>query len=184
MFKKDFIEIEKSLPDCFTMIANAMKAGLSLPQALQIASTDSPPALARVIRDLLERIKLGRSLEEALLASESQLKLPDFSLMVHSIITLRQIGGNFVIHFENLSHILRERQRVTEKVRLLTTQGLTQGVILGLMPFGLGFALCLLSPAFISPLWETPLGWVVLGLIILLDIGGWLWMRRLARVEV
>lgn len=182
--QKRLKKMEEVLPDGFTMIANAMKAGLGLSQALLIASEESPTPLNEEFAQILERVKLGRSLEEALLASESQLKLPDFSLMVHSIITLKAIGGNFVVHFENLARILRERQKVSEKIRLLTAEGLSQGAVLGLLPLGLGLALFFLSPEFVAPLWQQPLGWVAMILIAALDFGGWLWMKKMARVEI
>lgn len=182
--QKRLKKIGENLPDCFTMIANAMKSGLSLPQALQIASLEGPSPLNEELKSILEKVKLGRSLEEALLAHESQLRLSDFSLMVHSIIILSQIGGNFVLHFENLARILRERQKVTSKIQLLTAQGLSQGVILGLLPVGLGVSIYFLSPDFISPLWETPLGFLTIGFIFILDFGGWLWMKQLAKIEI
>ncbi|OGQ46462.1 MAG: hypothetical protein A3H42_00175 [Deltaproteobacteria bacterium RIFCSPLOWO2_02_FULL_46_8] len=184
MKREKLKEIESTLPEFFTMVANAMKAGLSFPQALQMASQEGPSPLKEEFKEILEKINLGWSLEEALLAKESALKLADFSLMVHSVLILRQTGGNFVPHFENLAHILRERKKVSSKIRLQTTQGMTQGVILGFMPLGLGLALFCLSPEFISPLWESALGWIALCAILILDAGGWLWMRHLARIEI
>ncbi len=182
--KRYNIAIEEALPHCFTIIANAMKAGLPLIQSLQIASREAHPPLAKELQEILEKVSLGRSLDEALLLSEGRLKIPDFSLMVHSIVTLRQIGGNFVVHFENLARILRERERVSAKIRLLTTQGTTQATILGLMPFGLSLILYFLSPEFVSPLFETPLGWLTIFLVLILDGIGFLWINQLSKIEI
>ncbi|MDO8526785.1 MAG: type II secretion system F family protein [Deltaproteobacteria bacterium] len=182
--QKRLNKIEAGLADGFTLMANAMKAGLGFSQALQMASTDAPWPLNEEIHSILERMKLGWSLEESFLEAEARLKIPDFSLMVQSILILRQIGGNFVAHFENLSRILRERERVSAKVRLLTAQGLSQGVILGLLPLVLGLALFFLSPEFVAPLWQTPLGWIAMVLILALDAGGYLWMKKMSKVEI
>lgn len=182
--KKEIQKIEEELSGSFTTIANAMKSGLSLPQALQIVGQEKNSPLAEELRFVLDRVRLGLSLEEALLESEKKLKIGDYSLMVHSIVLLRQIGGNFVAHFEKLAGILREREKVSGKIRLYTTQGLTQGILLGVMPLGLGFGISLIAPDFLAPLWQTPLGWILTLLIFSLDVGGYLWMRRLARVSV
>ena len=177
-------KIQKQIGDLFSWLGSAMKAGLSFPQGLQTAAEEIPSPLKEELQMILERVKIGKTLEDSLLISERALKLPDFSLMVYSVILLRQVGGNFVSHFENLGTILRERQEVSEKISLLTSQGLMQGAMLGLMPLGLGLGLFFLSPAFLSPLWETAMGWVVLGMIVSLDLGGYLWMRSLAKVKI
>ena len=177
-------KIEEGLPECFCMMANAMKAGLSLSQGLKLVAFEGPTPIREEMMEVWEKMRRGHSLEEALLSQETKLNLPNFSLMVHSILTLKNIGGNLVAHFENLVRILRERQRVSGKIRLLTTQGMTQGAILGLLPCFLGGALYFLSPDFISPLFETTLGWMLMTLILLLDLGGWLWMQKLARVKI
>lgn len=177
-------KIEENLIDGFSMMANAMKSGLSLPQSLQMVAKEGPEPLNQEIGSALERMKLGVSLEEALVVSEKKIKSSDFSLMVHSILILRQIGGNFVVHFEKLTKILRERERVSQKIRVLTAQGLSQGVILGMLPIVLGLGLWFLSPEYIAPLWESPLGWFIIILIFSLDLGGYLWMRKMAKVEI
>lgn len=177
-------QIEEALPDFFTMLANAMKAGLSFPKALQMAGTEGPSPLREEFQGVLEKVRLGWSLEEALLQKEAALRIPDFSLMVHSVLVLRQIGGNFVPHFEKLSAVLREREKISSKIGLLTAQGMTQGVVVGLMPPALFLALFFLSPEFVAPLWETPPGWLAALLIAALDLGGFFWMLRLAKVDV
>lgn len=130
------------------------------------------------------KLEQGMMLEEALLVMERDLKLPDFSLMVHSIVLLRQVGGNFVAHFENLAKILQQRNQVSNKVRLMVSQGLMQGNLLALMPLALGLGLYFLSPEFFAPFFEHPSGWPLLVLILFLDFGGWFWMRKLAKVKV
>ncbi|MDP2600316.1 MAG: type II secretion system F family protein [Deltaproteobacteria bacterium] len=177
-------KIEAGLADCFVLIANAMKAGLGLQQALKLAGEEGPWPLNEEFSLVLEKTKLGHTLDEALSDTERKLNIPDFSLMVHSVILLRGIGGNLASHLENLSKILRERQKVTAKVGLLTAQGMTQGVILAVMPFVLGLVLHFLSPDFIAPLFAHPLGWLSLAAVVILDCGGYFWMRHMAKVTI
>lgn len=190
MIIKNFLQtrfrrkIETQLSDFFSWLIQAMRAGLSLPKALETAALELPPPLRGELEIILERVHRGESLEEALLKTEASLKLPDFSLFVHSVLLLRHVGGNFVEHFENLSQLLRERQKVSEKIRTLTAQGKMQGTLLALFPFFLGSLLTFLSPEFLSPLWETKAGWGVLVVVFLLDIGGWLWIQHWSKVEV
>lgn len=177
-------KIEKDLPDCFAWMANAMKAGLSLPQALHLTASEISSPLKEELQAILARVEMGETLEESLLKGERRLSLPDFSLMVQSIILLRQVGGNLVEHFENLAEILRERQKVSEKIQTLISQGRLQGHILSLLPLLLGLVLYFLSPDYLAPLWETRLGWGVLALVFILDFGGWLWIQKFSKIEI
>lgn len=177
-------KIEKELGDFFQWLANCLKANLGLPTALELAAKEIPPPLGEEVQIILDRVKMGKKLDEALLASEQELKIPDFSLMVYSIIILREVGGNFIVHFEDLAKVLRERERVSEKVRSLTFQGLFQGVLLACLPFFLGVALFILSPEFLKPLWETKAGWMIVMAVVILDLGGLFWMKRMARIEI
>ncbi len=184
MFEKHPKKLEAVLPDGFLLMANALKAGLGMHQAFQMAAEEGPSPFKETVAAILEKTKLGHSLDEALLDSAHRLNSPDFSLMAHSIVLLRGIGGNLVGHLENLSRILRERQRVSAKIHLLTAQGMAQGAILAVMPFGLAACIAFISPEFISPLFTHPLGWLSVFLILGLDLGGYLWMRKLARIRI
>lgn len=177
-------KIEEGLVDAFTFLANALKAGLALPQALELASRDLTSPLRDEFQIVVAKIQRGLSLKEALVASAGSLKITDYSLMVHSVLLLRDMGGNMVTHLEKLSQVLRERQTITQKISLLTSQGLFQGMILGCLPLFFGCALSLLAPQWMEPLWTTAEGWGIFFLILLLDLGGFFWMRRWARVEV
>ncbi len=177
-------KIETQFPDFIGWLIQAMKAGLTLPKALELASKEMPRPIREELENILDRVKTGQTLEESLLKSALRLKIPDYSFFVHSVAVLRQIGGNFVEHFEGLARILRERQKVSAKIKTATAQGKVQGNFLALLPFFLGFSLSFLSPDFLAPLWQTPLGWFCAALILLLDIGGWLWVQRWAKVEV
>lgn len=176
--------MKTDLGDLYLWLANGLRAGLNLPQAFELAAGEMEPPLGTKLKGVLERMERGLSLEESLLLAEKEIRHPDFSMLVYSILLLKQAGGNFVAHFEKLEQILRERARVSEKIGLLTAQGRMQGTFLSLMPPALGAALFFLQPGYLSALWETAGGWTVLALIVLMDLGGWLWMHRWAKIAI
>lgn len=142
------------------------------------------PPLGEELKGMVLRVEQGMTLEESLLVMERAMRLKDFSLLVHSIVLLREVGGNFVAHFENLAKILRQRHQVSNKVRLMVAQGLMQGNLLAFLPLILGLGLYFLSSEFFAPFFEHPQGPILLVFVFLLDLGGWLWMRKLAKVKV
>lgn len=178
------IQLESQLSDLLIWLSSSLKSGLSLPQAFQLAAEEIPEPLGRELKLIVARMEQGMILEESLLVSERRLKIADFSLWVHSIVLLRQVGGNFVAHFETLAQVFRQRTQVSGKVRLMAAQGLMQGNLLALMPLGLCAGLYFLSPDFLQPLFTSPQGWMIVALILFLGLGGWLWMRQLARVKI
>ena len=105
-------------------------------------------------------------------------------MFVTAINILKETGGNLADTFETISETVRERQKVEKKIDALTAQGMTQGVILTLVPFALMVVLFLIDPEFIKPLFTTTLGWVLLLVMLVLQIIGGIVIRRIVKIEV
>ena len=182
--KRERQKLEEQLGDGFQWLANAMKAGLSFEQALEMAAQELDAPLNKIFANIVTKIKRGFSLEESLKEESLLLKSSDFTLFVSSVLLLKPLGGNFVLHFENLANILSDRRKISAKVRLYTTQGTTQGIFLALLPLMLGLALYFISPEWISLLWKTLMGLIFLAMIVLFDLLGWLWIQKIIHIQV
>ncbi len=145
-------KFEGQFVDGLTLIANAIRSGLSLQQAFEMASIEMPPPFGEDLANLLADIRLGASFEDALRNMEGRIGLEDLKMVVQSICILRETGGNIIETFQSVTSTIRERQKVHGKIRVMTTQGVVQGAIIFCMPFALSAALYLLAPDFIMPL--------------------------------
>jgi len=177
-------KIVADLSEALALMANGLRAGLSLVQSIQMASLELEGALGEELATVIHQVKLGKSLEEALVAMDQRVGAEEVSFVVQSILTLKSVGGNLVKHFDSLGAILRERQKIYGKIKVLTAEGMMQTVIIGLMPPMLCAGLAVLSPDFIAPLFGTVLGRLMLAGVILLEGMGLLWLRKILVIRV
>jgi len=175
---------ERQLVDALQAMANAFRAGLTLPQALESLSREAPfplgPELALVVKEL----KLGVTVESALDNLASRVDSADLSLVVVSTNTARQLGGNMAEMFETISGTIRERFRLQGKIAALTSQGRMQGWVVAALPLLLGVAMRWMRPDLVDPMLEHPFGWILVALVIVLELVGMWLIRRIVAIDV
>lgn len=96
----------------------------------------------------------------------------------------REVGGNLTEVFDNIAQTIRDRHIIEGKIRALTAQGKLQGIIMSLLPIGVGFAIHLVNPDLLQPLYQTPVGWFLMALIAVLILAGFFWIRRIVSIDV
>lgn len=177
-------EFYSALPDAMQMLSGSLSAGYSLPQALDNVAREAGGPMGEELNRALLETRLGLPIDEALEGVAQRMQSPDFHWIVMAIRINRQVGGNLAEVLTNVGMTLRERERLRRQVKALSAEGVLSGWILGSLPFVLGFTIILLNPAYILPLFTTPLGWVLLGAGAVLYVIGVLWMRNLVKLEI
>ncbi len=183
----DLKEVEKfddQMVDIAYAFKNSLKAGMSLQQAMQLVVGEFPNPASSEFEKALKEVQIGASIEDALHHLEERMPNKDLEIMVNSIEILRQSGGNMVETFENLAETLKNRKKIEGKIKTLTAQGRIQAIILCVMPFAMALILYFLNREYISPLFSTVLGWVILSLVVVLVSTGWLIIKKLITIEV
>lgn len=175
---------EDQLLDALAFMSNGLKSGLSLLQSMDMVREELPNPISEEFALTLNQQRLGVPLEDALVGLEKRIGTEDVQIIVTSINILRQSGGNLAETFDTVAHTIRERKKVSGKVKSLTAQGVAQGVIIVLMPFVLAFALWLIDPVLISRLWTTALGWAMIFFMLTLQVIGGVLIRKIVKVEV
>jgi tight adherence protein B len=172
------------LVDSLQAMSNAFKAGLSFPQAMEHVSIDSPAPLSQEYSLFVREIKLGVSLDDALLSMASRVQCEDLDLVVTSTIIARQLGGNMAEMFDTIAATIRERFRLEGKIKALTSHGKLQGWVVAAMPLALGLVLNWMRPDLMQPMFEHWFGYImVLAILILEALGVWL-IRKIVNIDV
>lgn len=184
MWQRRIDQFEDQLLDALAFMSNGLKSGLSLLQSMDMVREELPNPISQEFALTLNHQRLGMPLEDALLGLEKRVGTEDVQIIVTSINILRQSGGNLAETFDTVAHTIRERKKVSGKVKSLTAQGVAQGVIIVCMPFVLTFALWSIDPVLIARLWTTALGWGLLFLMLTLQVIGGLLIRKIVKVEV
>lgn len=175
---------ETQMLDGLAFMSNGLKSGLSLVQSMDMVRQELPNPIAEEFGLVMSQQRVGMHLDEALIAMEDRLGTEDLRIMVTSILILRQSGGNLSETFDTISYTIRERKKVEGRIKTLTAQGVSQGVIIVCMPFVLAFVLWVIDPVLMSRMWTTALGWgFILGMLVLQAAGAWL-IRKIVLITV
>ena len=170
--------------DGMTIMANGVKSGLSVPQCMERVVENLPNPISQEFGLVLSQIRIGRSVEEALIELAERIPRPDVQMFVTSVNILKETGGNLAETFVTITTTIRERQKVQKKIESLTAQGLMQGLIITLVPFGLLVVFLLIDPNFVMPLFTKPLGWFFLFVMLGLQVVGGLVIRKIVKIDV
>ena len=176
--------IRAQLPEAIVGMATSVRAGLSLPQALQSAGDRTPAPLGPEFKSVADAAALGATLERSLDALERRTPLAEIRLLVAGLKLSRATGGSLAPLLDRLADTLRERERLRGQVRTLTAQGRMSGLVVGGMPLLLLGVMAVFDPAFLAPMLGTPAGWVMLGMAAGLELLGMVTIRAVTRVDI
>lgn len=172
------------LVDTLVNMSNALKAGFSILQAFESIARNGENPIAQEFDLFLQQTRVGVNFSEALRNLEERVPSDDLSLCVQSIEVARQTGGNLTEVFEKIAATIRERMRIENRIRTLTAQGRLQGIIVGVMPLVILFALLVVDPDLMKPFLHSAIGIAtMIGVAILVTCGGLL-IRKIIRIDV
>jgi tight adherence protein B len=181
----------KQLPDTITLIANALRAGSSFLQAIELVVRESRPPISTEFSRVIREVNLGLPFEQALENMVRRVRSDDLELMATAISIQHQVGGNLAEILDSIAYTIRERIRIKGEIRTLTAQQRLSGYVVGFLPIALAGFLFVAAPGFMDPMFANPPG--ILGLpagVIILIFGGimmfigFMLIRRIVDIEV
>jgi tight adherence protein B len=179
-----FDRIRQLLPEALDLIVAALRAGHGLTSAIGMAARESPEPLRREFRKCFDEQNFGVDLRTAMLNLALAVPIHDIRIIVTAVLIQKDTGGNLTEILEKAAHLIREDFRLQRQIRVHTAQGRLTGWILSLLPVGLGFALYLVNPEYVSLLWRRPAGLKMMYASIAMTITGALIIRKIIRFRV
>jgi tight adherence protein B len=148
----------EQLPDALMLVINALKAGNSFLQAIQMVSRQMSAPVATEFGTAVAEINFGVPTETALRNLRDRVGTTDVDLMVQAMVIQRETGGNLSEILGNIHDTIRDRIRISGEVQALTAQGRMSGWVLAALPVGIGALFFLISPSYIMGLFTDPRG--------------------------
>jgi tight adherence protein B len=174
--------LEEQLGDAVSSVAAALRAGLSLPQALRFAADEGEPPLAPRLREVVDRTSMGIPLDDALARFAELGEGPDVRLVAGVLRLHRRTGGDLPRVLDGLVSTLRERRGAAREVRSLTAQARLSGAILGFLPIGFFVFLLVTSREDVEAAYRSRMGMTAILVGLVLQSLAFVWIRRLLRV--
>lgn len=172
------------LEDGLLSISSSLKAGFSINQAMDSIAQENRNPISFEFTLLMQELRLGVPLDDALEKMNSRLHSPDFELVSVAIITARQTGGELTAVLEHLAGMIRERVRIQRKISSLTAQGRLQAWIIGAMPFLLLLVMSHIAPDMTDTFFSSLIGILLLLLVIALVTCGFLMIRKITNIDI
>lgn len=177
-------EFVHQMPDTLDSISSSLKSGLNIIRSFQQIVKNFPNPTAQEFAQVLGEYRVGRDLNDSLDDMASRIGRHDVILFVSAVKISRSVGGNLANTLDTLSSTLREKTQVEGKIRALTATGRAQSWIGIVLPVGLAYAFYFFEPEAMSKLFTTPLGLMVLGLVVTMMISSVVLIRRVASINV
>src|SRR2546422_5542572 len=163
------MEYENQLPDILITMAASLKAGHSFKQGLQAIVDEGEEPASKELKRVLTDTRLGRPMDEALSETAERLGSKNFSFVITSVTIQRQVGGSLAGLFDMVADTVRQRHQFARKIRGLTAIGRASAYVLIALPFFIAFAITLLNPTYMEPLYNTSTGHmlIIIGLVMM-----------------
>lgn len=177
-------KFNEQLPDALATMNNALRAGLSIGQSFDSVVENGVSPLADEFRILVQSIKIGMTLEDALSAMMDRVGSEDLTLVCSAILIARKTGGNITEIFDKIAATIRGRMKIERKVRTLTAQGRLQGLVVSLMPVFLAVVMTAIKPEMMLGFFFSPVGAISVVATIVLITLGWMMIRRIIKIDI
>jgi tight adherence protein B len=181
---KRFRRFEEQFPEALDLVARALRAGHAFTTGLKMVADEVENPVGGEFRKAFDEQNFGLSVTDALANLAYRVPLMDVRFFATAVTIQRETGGNLAEILENLAHVVRERFKILRQVRVYTAHGRLTGYVLVALPVVLLIALSFINPEHMSLLFRDRMGHMMLGGAVVLQVIGYVWIKRVVTIEV
>ena len=174
----------EQLGDCLTTVSNALRAGYSFQQAMDVVAKEMEPPMSTEFERVTTDVAMGVTLEEALEQMNKRIGSSDFDLVVTAVLIQREIGGNLAQILDTISYTINERIRMKREISALTAQGRFSAWVLLLLPFAVATFCWFFNNDQMQLFITERVGQIALAVALLMEFIGFVIIQRIVDIEV
>lgn len=175
---------EEQFPEALDLLSRALRAGHAFQTALGMVADELKPPVGPEFRKTFDQQNFGLPLRDALHQMTERVPILDVRFFVTAVLIQRDTGGNLSEILDNLAHVVRERFKIKRQVRVHTAHGRFTAFVLLSLPAALGIALSFINPEHMDLLFRDRMGQTLLVIVLVLQAVGFVWIRKVIRIEV
>jgi len=122
-------------PDGIELLVRGLRSGLPVGETLGLVSSEIPGPVGEEFKAVVERMRIGRTMEESLQVTADKLGTPEFQFFVITLAIQRETGGNLAETLSNLADVLRKRAQMKLKIKAMSSESKASAYIVGSLPF-------------------------------------------------
>lgn len=167
--KKRVAKFNSRFPDAIDLLVRGLRSGLPVTETFQVVSQELPGPVGEEFKGIIERIRIGNTMEAALQESATMLGTPEFQFFCITIQIQRETGGNLAETLSNLSDVLRKRAQMKLKIRAMSSEAKASAYIVGALPFFVFGIVYTMNPEYLAGFFSEQR-------LIITGLGGLVWM--------
>jgi len=167
--KRRINKFNAKFPDAIDLLVRGLRSGLPVGETLGVVAVEIPGPVAEEFKAVVERMRIGRTMEESLQAAADRLGTAEFQFFVITLAIQRETGGNLAETLSNLSDVLRKRAQMKLKIRAMSSESKASAYIVGALPFIVFGMIWWINPKYLG-------GFFVDERLIVTGLGGLVWM--------
>ncbi len=184
MAERRRLKIEDQLADAMVTLSSAVKAGLSLAQAMEILADQCPKPISFEFQRIVGEYQMGKPLERTLDEAKQRLESENFALFAAAIQASRQSGGRLNETIDRIAHSVLELQRLERKIKSETAQARKAAVYMALAPILILTVYYFVDPGNTIKLFVTLPGQILLSISMTLNLIAYGWARWILNPEI
>ncbi len=177
-------KFESQLVDALMLLVGVLKAGMSLNQAFEVLVEEMPAPISHEFALLVRENKMGVELGDCLTHLKQRMPVEDLGLISTAIGIVRDTGGDLTEVLEKLVFTIREKKKLSDRVRVLTIQGRLQGYIMMVLPIAFSIFIYFVSPNNFQIMLQDKLGQTLLTWAIISEGIGIILIKKFSKIEV
>lgn len=167
--KKRGADFTAKFPDAIELLVRGLRSGLPVTETLGVVSTEVPGPVGEEFKLVTDRIRVGRTMEDALQETADRLNTPEFSFFCITLAIQRETGGNLAETLSNLADVLRKRAQMKLKIKAMSSESKASAIIVGSLPFIVFGLVYWMNPTYLG-------GFFTDDRLIVTGLGGLTWM--------
>jgi tight adherence protein B len=175
---------EANLPEAIDLLGRAIRAGHPLSAGFKMVAEELKDPISTEFQRTFEEQRFGLPFDDAIIAMADRVALIDVRILVTAILIQREVGGNLAEVLDNLATVIRARFTIRRQLRVYTAQGRFSGYTLAVLPIIVGFLIYALNPDYMKLLFTHPIGKLLVFLAVVMQIVGFLWIRKIINIEI
>lgn len=135
LINKRLMKFTAGFPDAIELLVRGLRSGLPVSETLTVVAKEIPGPVGEEFRMVTEKIRIGKSMEDALQDTADRLGTAEFQFFVITLAIQRETGGNLSETLSNLADVLRKRAQMKLKIRAMSSESKASAYIIGSLPF-------------------------------------------------
>ena len=177
-------KFEEHFPEALDLMSRAVRAGHAFGAGMKMVADELNEPVGPEFRKAFEEQNFGLSMKESLNNLSDRMPIIDVRFFVTAVLIQRETGGNLAEILDNLANVVRERFKIQRQVRVHTAHGRFTGYVLLGLPGFLAVALSFINPEHMELLFKDPIGKMMIAASITMQVVGWVWIKRVIKIEV